>query len=108
MYAIGHILRVLREENGMQLYNAQEASGIEATLLSRIETGKRLPTVEQINRLAHIYQVDEKKLLIQWESDRILATVEHPDIVIEALRVAREKLRLGNSYFQNVQCTYQT
>ena len=100
MYAIGQILRVLREESGMQLCNAQEASGIEATLLSRIETGKRLPTVEQINRLARVYQVDEKKLLIQWESDRILSTVEHPDIATEALRVAGEKLQLGDSYLQ--------
>lgn len=100
MYAIGQILRVLREERGMQLYNAQEATGIEATLLSRIETGKRLPTIEQVRKLAQIYQFDDRELLIQRESDRILTTVESRDITLEALKVAGDKLQLGEQYIQ--------
>lgn len=100
MYAIGQILRLLREERGMQLCNAQEATGIEATLLSRIETGKRLPTIEQVRKLAQIYQYDDRKLLIQRESDRILTTVKSNDIAMEALKVAGDKLQLGDQYIQ--------
>ena len=100
MYTIGHILRVLREEKGMPLCDAQKSSGIESTLLSRIETGKRLPTVEQVCRLAQIYQVDRKKLLIQRESDKILTSVGHLDIALEALKVAGEKLQLGDQYLR--------
>lgn len=98
MYAIGPILRKLREEIGLQLAAAQEQSGIEMTVLSRIETGKRLPTVEQVQRLALVYQFDEKKLLVQRESDRIVTTVESPEVAIEALQVATDKITYGQQY----------
>ncbi len=100
MYAIGQILRVLREERGMQLYNTQEATGIEATLLSRIETGKRLPTIDQVHKLAAIYEFDDRKLMIQRESDRIITSVESEEIAIEALKVAKDKLQFGQQYLQ--------
>lgn len=98
MYAIGPILRELREERGLQLVVVQERSGIEMTVLSRIETGKRLPTVEQVQKLASIYQFDEKKLLVQRESDRIVTSVESPEVVMEALQVASDKITYGQQY----------
>ncbi|MDD3033243.1 MAG: DNA adenine methylase [Bacteroidales bacterium] len=103
MYAIGQILRVLREEREMQLSNVQEISGIEMTLLSKIETGKRLPTIEQVQKLARIYDFDDKTLLIQRESDQILVNVKSPDIAVEALRVATDKLNFGEKYLQRFQ-----
>lgn len=103
MYAIGEILRVLREERGMQLYNTQEATGIEATLLSRIETGKRLPTIDQVHKLAALYKFDDRKLLVQRESDRIITSLESRELAIEALRVAKDKLQFGEKYIQQFQ-----
>ena len=47
MNSIGPILREIREGKGMQLASAYEATGIEVSLLSRIETGKRFPTDDQ-------------------------------------------------------------
>jgi adenine-specific DNA-methyltransferase len=98
MYAIGHILKDIREEMGLQLQTVQEHSGIDQTQLSRIENGKRLPTIEQIKKLSAIYNFDDKMLLVQRESDKILTTMEYPEIAIETLKVAEDKLVYGKRY----------
>ncbi len=98
MPTLGPILRSLREERGLPLQAVQDSTGIEVTLLSRMETGKRLPTVEQVQKLASVYNYDAKKLLVQRESDRILTSVESPEIALEALKAASDKLSYGEQY----------
>jgi len=105
MYTIGFILKEIREETGFPLQEVQQNVGIDSTQLSRIENGKRLPTIEQIQRLAKLYNYDDTKLLIQRESDKIINTLEYPEIAIESLKVAEDKLAYGSNYlsfFQDV------
>lgn len=104
MYAIGHILKEIREEIGLPLQEVQQSVDIDLTQLSRIENGKRLPTIDQIQRLAKLYKYDDKKLLVHRESDRIVGAMEYPEIAIETLKVAEAKVMYGNQYlslFQN-------
>ena len=98
MNSIGPILREIREDKGLQLASAQEATGIEVSLLSRIETGKRFPTDDQLQILSQIYNYPLRKLRIQCESDRILTLLEEKDITLEALQLATEKLSYGDQY----------
>lgn len=104
MYTIGHILREIREENGYPLQEIQQNIDIDVTLLSKIENGKRLPTTEQLQKLAKFYRYDEKPLFIQRESDKIAYSLEYPEYAIETLQVAEAKLMYGHQYldfFQN-------
>jgi adenine-specific DNA-methyltransferase len=104
MYAIGQILREIREESGHPLQEVQQQVDIDLTQLSRIENGKRLPTTEQIQRLAKFYNYDDKVLLIHRESDKIVYSFDYPEYAIETLKVAEEKIRYGVQYlplFQN-------
>ena len=107
MYTIGLILKEIREEAGFPLQEVQQNVGIDSTQLSRIENGKRLPTIEQIQRLAKLYNYDDTKLLIQRESDKIISTLEYPEIAIESLKVAKDKLAYGNNYLSFFQEIYQ-
>lgn len=105
MYAVGIILKEIREETGVPLQEVQQNVGIDLTQLSRIENGKRLPTIEQIQRLAQFYNFDDTKLLIQRESDKIVSTLEYPEVAIEALKVAEDKIAYGSKYlslFQDI------
>lgn len=104
-YTIGSILRGLREERGLPLFKVQEGSGIDCTLLSRIETGKRLPTIEQVQRLASLYEFDDHILLVQRESDRIISDIESNDLTKEALNVVSDKLKYGKQYLKFFQDT---
>ncbi len=92
MYTIGHILKAIREENGYPLQEVQQQLDIDLTQLSRIENGKRLPTIEQIQRLAKFYNYDDKSLIIHRESDKIAYSFEYQEIALEALKVAEDKI----------------
>lgn len=98
MYKVCQILKEIREHRGIALQSVHNYSGIDLAQLSRIENGKRLPTFEQIQILAKIYGCDEKKLIIQRESDRIVESMSYPDIALETLRVAEEKITYGSRY----------
>ncbi|MDR1975017.1 MAG: DNA adenine methylase [Bacteroidales bacterium] len=104
MYTIGHILKEIREESGYPLQEVQQQVDIDLTQLSKIENGKRLPTTEQLLKLAKFYNYDEKSLIIQKESDKIAYSFEYPEIAVETLQVAEAKVMYGKQYlpmFQN-------
>ena len=98
MYEICQILKEIREHRGIALQSVHAASGIHLAQLSRIENGKRLPTIEQINILADIYDCDAKRLIIQRESDRIIESIPYPEIASETLKVAEAKVAYGSQY----------
>lgn len=104
MYTIGHILKEIREGTGRPLQEVQQRVDIDLTQLSKIENGKRLPTIEQLQKLAKFYQYDDKLLIIHRESDKIAYSFEYPEIAMETLKVAEDKIRYGKQYiplFQN-------
>lgn len=55
--AAGPRLRALRRERGLSLAGVASVTGISSSNLSRLETGKLRPTLEQLLPLAHIYRV---------------------------------------------------
>lgn len=54
------ILRILRRAAGMTLREAFEKSGISISFLSDIERGRTNPSVNTLERLAEIYNVDTR------------------------------------------------
>lgn len=98
MYQIGSILKAIREEKGVQLSEVQLQTGIDLSQLSRIENGRRLPTQEQILELSTIYGIDCHGMLAQRQSDKIISSFENPELGLESLAIAREKLLHGDDY----------
>lgn len=66
---------------------------VDQSILSKIERGERKATREQIVQIARIFNVDEKDLLINYLSDRVLYELKDDDLASEALRVAEQKIR---------------
>ncbi|MCC3649931.1 XRE family transcriptional regulator [Streptomyces sp. S07_1.15] len=60
--AVGPRLRVVRERRGVTLAGAGRATGISPSTLSRIETGRRKPTLEVVLRLAREFAVSLDEL----------------------------------------------
>jgi adenine-specific DNA-methyltransferase len=104
MYTIGHILKEIREESGYSLQKVRQQVDIDFTQLCKIENGKRLPTIDQLKKLAKFYNYDDKLLIIHRESDKIAYSFEYPEIAMETLKVAEDKVKYGSQYlpmFQN-------
>ncbi|WP_043661077.1 helix-turn-helix domain-containing protein [Nocardia thailandica] len=61
--AIGPRLRALRHERGLSLSTVADRSGLSVSTLSRLETGRRAPTLDLLLPLARTYRVSLDRLV---------------------------------------------
>jgi len=54
---IGNVIRVHRKTTGMTQAMLAEAVGLEVETISRMETGKRLPTIEKLLEIADVFRI---------------------------------------------------
>lgn len=92
MKKIAEIVRTLREQNGLLLRQVASEIEIDQALLSKIERGERMPTKEQVIRLAKFYRGDEKDFLVAFLSDKLVYELQHEEMAIKAMQVAEKKI----------------
>jgi len=93
MLSIGEQIRKLREGQGLPLRKVAAKLDIDQSILSKIERGERKASKEQIIQIARIFKVDEKELLINYLSDRVLYDLKDEDLATDALKVAEKKIK---------------
>jgi DNA modification methylase/transcriptional regulator with XRE-family HTH domain len=93
MQTIGLTFRTIREGKSLLLEDVSQNTGINRTVLSRIENGKRLPTREQVNLLCKFYKAEKNKIIVQWLSDKIVDEIQYEDCALEAMQAAEEKIK---------------
>ncbi len=91
--SIGKQIRKLRKDHGLPLRKVAAELDIDQSILSKIERGKRKATKEQIIQIARIFNVDQKKLMVSYLSDRVLYDLKDEDWVPDVLKVAEEKIK---------------
>ncbi|WP_164462287.1 helix-turn-helix domain-containing protein [Capnocytophaga canimorsus] len=99
--AIGNKLKEIRENKGIDLREVADITAINYSSLSRIETGKRLPTKAQIRILASFYNYSEKELLKQLIRDKIICEIKNEDFGLEGFYLAEQKIKYGNTLFND-------
>ena len=92
MESVGEMIRRLREEKGEPLRVLAAHLQVDQAVMSKIETGQRKPTKEQVEKLAKYFGADKKQMLIAWLSDRIVYEIEGESLAKEALKVAEKKI----------------
>ncbi|HLW40647.1 MAG TPA: DNA methyltransferase [Brumimicrobium sp.] len=103
METIGKTFKSIREKRDLFLEDVKQKTGINKTLLSRIENGKRLPTKEQVIQLSKFYNVEKEDLIVQWLSDKLVYEVKDEKSALQALQVAEEKIKYGGLIRTNKQ-----
>ena len=93
MLSIGEQIRKLRENEGLPLRKIAAELDIDQSILSKIERGERKASKDQIIRIARIFNVDEKELLINYLSDRVLYDLKDEDFATDALKAAERKIK---------------
>ncbi len=99
--SIGDTLKEIRETKGFHLQEVAQNTSINYTILSRIETGKRLPTKPQVQNLATFYNYSEEELIKHLISDKILYEVQNEDFGLEGFHLAEQKIKYGLSLFND-------
>lgn len=101
LISIGNTLKKIRETKGYNLQEVAKKTSINYTSLSRIETGKRLPTKSQVQTLASFYNYSEEELIKHLISDKILYEVQNEDYGLEGFHLAEQKIKYGNTLFND-------
>lgn len=92
MKNIAEIIRELREKNGLLLRQVAAVIEIDQALLSKIERGERLPTKDQVVRLAKFYKVDTNEFMIAYISDKLVCELQDEKVALKAMQVAEKKI----------------
>lgn len=92
MKTTAELIRELREKNGLLLRQVAAEIEIDQALLSKIERGERMPTKEQVIKLAKFYKIDLDETLVTFFSDKLVYEVQDEDVALKAMQVAEKKI----------------
>jgi transcriptional regulator with XRE-family HTH domain len=88
----GETIRELRVAKDLLLREVAALLQIDPSLLSRIETGEKSATREQVIQLAKILKANENDLLISYLSDKIVYELIDEELAMEAMVSAEQKI----------------
>ncbi len=94
---LGMLIRSKRKDDNKTLHQIGASTNIDATTLSKIERGERLPTNEQLSALSvslNISIVDLKSLLI---ADRIIREYGSDETTIKGIMIVKDELEKYNN-----------
>jgi transcriptional regulator with XRE-family HTH domain len=69
---IGTLFRQKREEKGLLVRQVAAVIEVDQAIISRIENNDRLPTKEQLLKLAGLYGLNQKEILSVWLAEKIM------------------------------------
>lgn len=83
----GQKVRELREKKRLLLRQVAAHLEVDTALMSKIETGDRNASKDQIEKIAEILEVDQKELQKLWLSDKIYSAInELPHVAEDAVK----------------------
>lgn len=96
MEEFGELLRSLRLKQGLLLRQVAAATEVDTSMVSKFENGERFPSREQVERLALLFHVPEKQMLIQAFSDKLVSDLSNEPLAQEILEQSIKKLKNKN------------
>lgn len=80
-----------RRALGLKTKDIAASLGIDQALISKFENGKRLPTKEQVIRLANLLDIKEHDLLVLYTKELLLKYLNPDEVALEALSLVQEE-----------------
>ncbi len=89
----GDTIRKLREESGLPLRKVAAHLDIDPSTLGKIERNERNANKEIIEKLAELFSVNSKPLLVSFLSDKVAYEIMEEDYTKDILKIAEEKVK---------------
>ncbi len=80
-----------RQLLGLRMHEVAAALGVDQSLISKFESGKRMPTKAQVIQLADVLKVPEGKLLAAWNAEKIWEQIKDSPYAEESLMMVSER-----------------
>ena len=91
--SLGTIIHTLRKKRGDPLRVVAAAIEVDSSLMSKIEHGERLPTEQQLEKLAKYFDIPLNELTAQLIAEKIVSSYTPDAITLEALKIAEERIK---------------
>ena len=91
---IGTMFRQKREEKGLLVRQVAAVIEVDQAIISRIENCDRLPTKEQVLKLAGLYALDQNEILQLWLSEKMVREYGDEPYAPQAFTEARNQIML--------------
>lgn len=88
---LGEWLRQLRQERGLALREVAAAAAMDQAHLSKAELGQRLPTAEQVAKLAKFFKADATLMEAKRVAEKVMHDIAASPAAAEALNILREE-----------------
>jgi transcriptional regulator with XRE-family HTH domain len=92
METLGDVFKNLREESNLPLRKIAAYMDIDQAILSKFEHNTRMPSREQVQKIATYFNVDDKPLLVKWLTAKILEELDNDELSLEAIKLAESHL----------------
>jgi len=89
---LGQYLRDVRKERNETLHQVSQVTDIDSPMLSKIERGERLPTSEQIRKIAKHFKVPENNLHSKLTAEKILREYGANEVTLVAISIVKEEI----------------
>ncbi len=86
-------IKQARIQKGLKIKEIAQKLNVDSSLISKFETGTRIPTREQIIKIANLLDLDTHKVLIDWLSNQVLEKIGYGNFALEVLSVAEDKVK---------------
>lgn len=89
---LGQHIKFSRNEQNLTLHQVAKDTDIDMTMLSKIERGERLPTIEQIKRIATFFQLNENELLTKLTAEKIVKDYGVNETTLNAVQLVEKQI----------------
>lgn len=86
------LLKNARIQKGIRTRELAQRIGIDQALISKFESGQRIPTKEQVSKLAHELDISHDELHVLWLKEKILGEVGSDYLAVKALQLVQEEI----------------
>lgn len=93
MNSLGEIFRKEREKRNLLLRQVAASIDMDQAVLSKIERDERKPTKQQLIELVKFYTLDEKEIMVEWNSQKLVKQLKSEEYAIEILNHSIKKLK---------------
>lgn len=93
MKTFGEIIKAKREEHNLLLREISAKTGIDQSVISKLEKGERNASREQVLKFAEIYKLPPSDLIISWQSDKVAYDLILENDAEKILKVAESKVK---------------
>lgn len=85
----------LSEEHNMLQRQLAATLEIDSSMFSKIERGVRPAKLWQVVKLAELYHVEEKELLVLWLADQVMKVIKKEELGSSAIYIVPKNLKVS-------------